>query len=72
MIKNSHIVIKLEWLNNLNESEKQSFIQLLDKITANIEPHEYYIVNLDEPYADLVKDIIITGEQHKNQSIINE
>lgn len=65
--RNSHIVIKRKWLHqNLSDEERAILSILLTKAVKNKPEHEYYVVNLDEPYADKVKNIIYEGEKEKS------
>lgn len=64
--ENTHLIIKLEWIeNNLNDIEQALLSILLEKATKDIPEHKYYIVNIDEPYANEVADIIekYTGDK---------
>ena len=65
---NKFLVVKWDWLKeNLNECEYDILNHLLEKATLYKPNHQYYVVNLDEPYADKVKDIIVQGEKEKCQ-----
>ena len=60
------LVMKWDWLKeNLNEEEMKTLGYLLNKASANKPSHSYYVVNLDEPYAEKVKEIIMEGESKK-------
>lgn len=62
MKKNTHLVLKWEWIeNNLNTEERAIFDILVAK--SRMANHEYYVVNLDEPYAEKVAEIIKESEK---------
>ena len=68
MRKDTHLVLKWDWINNnLTAEERKIFDILVNK--SRIRSHEYYVVNLDEPYADKVKDIIQKNEQNTEMDI---
>ena len=55
----THIVIKRNWVTqNLNYTEREIFYLLLKKASINKPEHSYYVINLDEPYANKIKEII--------------
>lgn len=67
--ENTHVVIKREdILKYLEESEQIALEEMLNKIIRgrtkdNKKPiNNYYVVNKDEPYAEVVHGIIIGGE----------
>ena len=67
--ENTHIVIKRkDVLEYLEESEQIALEEMINKIVrgrakSRKKPvNEYYIVNKDEPYAEVVHGIIIGGE----------
>lgn len=69
---NTHIVIKREdALKYLTESEYQTLEELQNTIIRgrakdNKKPvNNYYICNVDEPYAEVIRGIIIGGEAVK-------
>ena len=71
--ENTHIVIKREdALKYLTEPEYQTLEELSHKIIRgrakdNKTPcNSYYIVNHDEPYAEMVKGVILGGEYAKS------
>ena len=71
--ENTHIVIKREdALKYLEEPEYQTLEEFLCKIIRgrakdNKKPcNSYYIVNHDEPYAEMVKGVILGGEYAKD------
>lgn len=73
---NTHVVIKREdVLKYLEEPEQISLEEMLNKISHgrakdNKKPvNNYYVVNKDEPYAEVVYGIIIGGEAVKEQSL---
>lgn len=73
---NTHVVIKREdILKYLEEPEQIALEEMLNKITRgrakdNKKPtNNYYVVNKDEPYAEVVHGIIIGGETVKEQSL---
>ena len=73
---NTHVVIKREdILKYLEEPEQIALEEMLNKITRgrakdNKKPtNNYYVVNKDEPYAEVVHGIIIGGEAVKEQSL---
>ena len=64
--ENTHLILKWEWIENSLSDEEQKLLSiLLEKATKDIPEHKYYIVNLDEPYANEVADIIekYTGDR---------
>lgn len=64
--ENTHLILKWEWIeNNLSDEEQTLLGLLLFKATKDIPEHLYYIVNIDEPYANEVADIIekYTGDK---------
>lgn len=74
MIKkeNTHVVIKREdILKYLEETEQITLDEMLNKIIRgrakdNKKPiNNYYVVNKDEPYAEVVHGIIVGGEAVK-------
>lgn len=73
---NTHVVIKREdILKYLEESEQIALEEMINKIIRgrakdNKKPiNNYYVVNKDEPYAEVVHGIIIGGETAKEQSL---
>lgn len=80
-IKNMYIVLKREDVSNyLSKSEQAALDEMIDRIIRgrkkdNKKPiNSYYIVNVDEPYAEAVYDIITDGEKSKmlGMETINE
>lgn len=64
--ESTHLIIKWEWIENNLSDEEQTLLSLLVlKATKDIPEHKYYIVNIDEPYANEVADIIekYTGDK---------
>jgi ABC-type dipeptide/oligopeptide/nickel transport system ATPase component len=57
------IVIKRENLHNLNNEERKTLDLLLNKVSSK---NEYYIVNVDEPYSEQVKDLILGRKSNYN------
>ena len=73
---NTHVVIKREdILKYLEEPEQIALEEMLNKITRsrakdNKKPtNNYYVVNKDEPYAEVVHGIIIGGEAVKEHLV---
>lgn len=71
--KNTHLVVKIEdILKYLEEPEQITLEEMLNKISRgrakdNKNPcNNYYVVNKDEPYAEVVHGIIIGGEAVKD------
>lgn len=75
MIKNgcnTHIVLKVDdCLKYLTETEIQTLESIQNKISRfrceegkNPDNH-YYICNIDEPYAEMIKGVIYGGEYEK-------
>lgn len=71
----THIVIKKEdALKYLPEPAFQSLCQMLNIIAEGRNAdgkkpvNEYYICNIDEPYAEMVHGVIVGGEHAKSQS----
>lgn len=69
---NTHIVLKREDVSNyLSKSEQAALDEMIDRIIRGREKdnkksiNSYYIVNVDEPYAEAVYDIITDGEKSK-------
>ena len=72
---NTHIVIKREdALKYLTEVEYQTLEEFLNTISIGRAKDDkkpmnnYYVCNVDEPYAELVKGIIIGGEYAKKHA----
>ena len=64
--KNTHIVIKKDFLDALNEREREAFANLCDKIYAKYGNNRVYnVINEDEPYYALAMQIILDGEARK-------
>ncbi len=70
--KGTHIVLKNEdTFNCLNVFENVVLCEILKKVSSYRELKgknpfpEYYIVNVDEPYANLVLEVIKYGEKNK-------
>ena len=68
----THLVLKLDDVENALDLEEIELLnELFDKIARyRISQRknafsEYYIVNIDEPYADQVYDIIMENEMNK-------
>ena len=73
--ENTHIVIKKKDIFlYLSKTEQATLKEMLDKITsgrakAGKQPcNRYYVINKDEPYAEVIRGIIIGGEAAKEQS----
>ena len=74
--ENTHIVIKREdALKYLEESEYQTLEDLQQKITIGRARdcknpiNSYYVCNKDEPYAEMVKGVIVGGEYVKEKNL---
>lgn len=74
--KDTHIVIKREDAEKyLNESEQATLTDMLVKITngrgKDHKPpvNNYYICNTDEPYAEVIRGIIMGGEAVKANNL---
>lgn len=74
-MKTTHNVIKKEdALKYLPEPAFLSLCQILSIISEGRKAdgkkpvNEYYICNIDEPYAEMVHDVIAAGEYLKSQS----
>ena len=72
---NTHIVIKREdALKYLTEVEYQTLEQLQNKISSGRAKdkkkpfNNYYVCNTDEPYAEVVRGVIVGGEAVKEQN----
>lgn len=64
--KNTHIVIKKEFLDALNERERAAFANLCDKIYAKYgNDRSYAVVNQDEKYYPAVMKVILDGESER-------
>lgn len=59
------IVINNKHINELPLQDKDEFIQALVKIRKLIPENKYLVCNQDEPYAQNVLDIILSGEDAK-------
>lgn len=62
------IVVNQKYVEEgLNDAEKQAFYCYLDKITANTnaKTKSYYVINVNEPYADAVIKLIEVNETLK-------
>ena len=62
------IVVNQKYVEEgLNDAEKQAFYCYLDKITANTnaKTKNYYVINVNEPYADAVIKLIEANETLK-------
>jgi hypothetical protein len=70
----THIVIKVEDIRKLNVLQREKLGSILHslqhkRMKEGKEPcPKYYIINLDEPYAEEVFDIIKRGEIKKNET----
>ena len=60
------LVLKWDWIEELNDSELNDFYFLLSLITAEKPEYDYYVVNKNEPYAHKIKEAIDKGERIKN------
>ena len=60
------LVLKWNWIEELNDSELNDFYFLLSLITAEKPEYDYYVVNKNEPYAHKIKEAIDKGERIKN------
>ena len=69
-MKNIHIVIKKDdALKYLPEPALQSLEQILNIIANGKKAtNDYYVCNIDEPYAEMVHGVIVAGEYAKSQS----
>ena len=74
--KNMYIVIKRDDAKKyLSQEEIHELVNILGKISNgrmddNKHPdNTYYVCNTDEPYADRVKGVIISGEYTKEREI---
>ena len=74
--KDTHIVIKREDIKKyLNKSEQAALKDMLSKITNGREKdhkspvNNYYICNTDEPYAEVIRGIIMGGEAVKANNL---
>lgn len=74
--QNTHIVIKREdALKYLTEIEYTSLQFMLNKIAGRREKdnkkpvNNYYVCNIDEPYAEVVHGVIMGGEAVKNNQL---
>lgn len=69
--ENTHMVLKeSDIVDHLTEAEQEILAILYEKIMTGRESNgkeenSYYIVNLDEPYADEILDVIMKGETSK-------
>lgn len=64
--RNTHLVIKKDFLEALNEREREAFGNLCDKISAKYgNDRTYAICNADEPYYPDVMKKILDGEVEK-------
>ncbi len=70
--ENTHVVVKKEDIfKYLEEAEQIALKKMLNKIIrGRVKDHKkpsnnYYVVNKDEPYAEVVHGIIIGGESVK-------
>lgn len=64
--KNTHIVIKKDFLDALNERERAAFANLCDKIFAKYgNDRSYHVLNEDEPYYSVAMQAILNGEAQK-------
>lgn len=70
-VKLTHIVVKQEDLNNyLSDKERELLYNILTKVeegraTDGKPNNQYYICNIDEPYAEKVRQVIIDGERNR-------
>ena len=66
---NKFLVVKWDWVEEaLNDEELESMYDLLSKASFNKPEHKYYVVNMDEPYADKIKAIIEKGDSKISRS----
>lgn len=70
--ENTHIVIKIEdAMKYLTEVEQKSLETIVNTISrgraeeGKDPSNKYYICNVDEPYAEMVKGVIVGGEYAK-------
>lgn len=62
----THLVLKHEKIEKaLSKEEMESLFELVRKIKSRYGEQEYYICNLDEPYAQEVIETILAGEYKK-------
>lgn len=73
MKTNTHIVIKKEDADKYCSAEELFQLKRILKVIEHGRQldgktlsNSYYICNTDEPYADKVLDVILTGEVNKN------
>lgn len=74
----THIVLKMTDIEKYcNQSQINNLKELCETVSAgrtkeNKKNNIYYVCNIDEPYADTVHDIILTGEENKKNMDIEE
>lgn len=65
-IDEKFFVIKAETVvKNLTHEEFEQFVNLMEKAGKGVEDHRYLVVNVDEPYADKIEQMILEGEREK-------
>ncbi|HEX2868664.1 MAG TPA: hypothetical protein VHO03_16610 [Ignavibacteriales bacterium] len=75
--KNAYVVIKREDIEKYLFKEDQDNLEIIlqeiadGREEANVKQNEYYVCNMDEPYADKVLKIILEGEAEKNKNSNN-
>lgn len=74
MKTNTHIVIKNEDVKKYCSIEARLQLKNILKtiecgrqLDGKVSSNSYYICNTDEPYADKVLDVILTGEANKEE-----
>ena len=59
MTFNKFLVLKWDWIEEaLTDDELNTFYGLISAVTENKPEYTYHVVNSDEPYADVVEDLI--------------
>ena len=63
---NKFLVVKRSWINeNLSDKVIALLRGLIDKAIKDKSDHSYYVVNVDEPYAEEVRNLIYQNELKK-------
>ena len=63
------IVINKKHLQLLPLGLEDRFAKILSETAQFIPPNKYYVCNQDEPYAEKVINIILTGEDTKTEDV---
>ena len=67
---NTHLVVEYDDLKFATYDDEEVFWEIFERATHHLEKQKsYYVVNRDEPYADIIADEIKRGEGRKNCTV---